>query len=170
MRKTPFFDKSKNEYVVKLKKLYLVNPTIFYGFINYLINNKYAVGYMDFSSKTECLKLPEHEKIYPATIFHPYYEVFVLSTQHILLDQKSLKKHLDFITSEKHFPQIILIASNEKNKERIQQLLEPVLPTKTDDINYNIVLVTSDEFDAAFDELKDVAIKDTIYKMNDLLS
>ena len=170
MRRTPFFDKSKNEYVAKLEKLYLVNPTIFYALINYLIKSEYAVGYMDFSNKTECLKLPEHEKIYPATIFHPYYEVFVLSTQHILLDQKSLKKHLDFITSEKHFPQIILIASNEKNKHKTQQLLDPVLPKKTDDLNYNIVLVTSDEFNAAFDELKDVAIKDTISKMNDLLS
>lgn len=169
MRKTPFFDKSKNEYVAKLEKLYLVNPTIFYAFINYLIKSEYAVGYMDFSSKTECLKLPEHEKIYPATIFHPYYEVFVLSTQHVLLDQKSLKKHLDFITSENHFPQIILIASNNKNKQKIQQLLEPILPKKTDDLNYNIVLITSDEFNVTFDDFKDVAIKDTICKMNNLI-
>ncbi len=169
MRKTPFFDKSKNEYVAKLEKLYLVNPTIFYAFINYLIKSEYSVGYMDFSSKTECLKLPEHEKIYPATIFHPYYEVFVLSTQHVLLDQKSLKKYLDFITSENHFPQIILIASNNKNKQKIQQLLEPILPKKTDDLNYNIVLITSDEFNVTFDDFKDVAIKDTICKMNNLI-
>lgn len=169
MRKTPDFDKTKNEYIKKLEKLYNVNPQVFYGLINYLIKSDYLVGYMDFSSKTECLKLPEHEKIYPATIFHSYYEVFVLSTQHILLDQISLKRHLDFITSEKHFPQIILIASNDKNKQKIQQILEPILPKKTDDVNYNIALITSDEFDAAFDELKDVALKDTICKMNELI-
>lgn len=169
MRKTPDFDKTKNEYITKLEKLYNVNPQVFYGLINYLTKSEYLVGYMDFSSKTECLKIPEHEKIYPATIYHSYYEVFVLSTQHILLDQNSLKRHLDFITSEKHFPQIILIASNDKNKQRILQFLEQILPKKTDDINYNITLITSNEFDTAFDELKEVAIKDTICKMNDLL-
>ena len=169
MRKTPDFDKTKNEYITKLEKLYNVNPQVFYSLINYLTKSEYIVGYMDFSSKTECLKLPEHEKIYPATIYHSYYEVFVLSTQHILLDQNSLKRHLDFITSENHFPQIILIASNDKNKQRILQFLEQILPKKTDDINYNITLITSNEFDTAFDELKEVAIKDTICKMNDLL-
>lgn len=117
MRRTPFFDRSKNEYITKLEKLYLVSPTIFYAFMNLLVKSDYTVGYMDFSNKTECLKLPEHEKIYPATIFHSYYEVFILSTQHILLNQESLKKHLDFITSEKHFPQILLIAANEKTTE-----------------------------------------------------
>ena len=169
MRKTPNFDKTKNEYITKLEKLYNVNPQVFYSLINYLTKSEYLVGYMDFSGKTECLKLPEHEKIYPATIYHSYYEVFVLSTQHILLDQNSLKRHLDFITSEKHFPQIILIASNDKNKQRILQFLEQILPKKTDDINYNITLITSDEFNTAFDELKEVALKDTICKMNDLL-
>lgn len=169
MRRTPHFDKTKNEYITKLEKLYNVNPQFFYGLINYLIKSKYLVGYMDFSSKTECLKLPEHEKIYPATIYHSYYEVFVLSTQHILLNQNSIKRHIDFITSEKHFPQIILIASNDKNKQRILQFLEQILPKKTDDINYNITLITSDEFNTAFDELKEVALKDTICKMNDLL-
>lgn len=169
MRRTPFFDRSKNEYITKLEKLYNVNPQVFYGLINYLTKADYLVGYMDFSNKTECLKIPEREKIYPATIYHSYYEVFVLSTQHILLDQNSLKRHLDFITSEKHFPQIILIASNDKNKQRILQFLEQILPKKTDDINYNITLITSDEFNTAFDELKEVALKDTICKMNDLL-
>lgn len=169
MRKTPFFDKSKNEYVEKLEKLYLVNPTIFYALINYLIKSEYAVGYMDFSTKTECLKLPEHEKIYPATIFHSYYEVFILSTQHILLNQKSLKKHLDYITSEKHFPQILVIATSEKNRQKILSFLDSILPQKTDDVSYNLALITSDEFNKAFDDLKDVAIKDTISKMNALL-
>lgn len=169
MRKTLDFDKSKNEYIKKLEKLYNVNPQVFYGLINYLTKSDYIVGYMDFSSKTECLKIPEHEKIYPATISHVYYEVFILSTQNILLDKVSLKKHLDFITSEKHFPQIILIASNEKNKEKIQQFLSSILPKKTDELNYNIALITSEEFDTAFDELKDVALKDTICKMNDLI-
>lgn len=169
MRKTPDFDKTKNEYITKLEKLYNVNPQVFYGLINYFTKADYLVGYMTFSSKTECLKIPEHEKIYPATIYHSYYEVFVLSTQHILLDQNSLKRHLDFITSEKHFPQIILIASNDKNKQKILQFLEQILPKKTDDINYNITLITSDEFDIAFDELKELALKDTICKMNDLL-
>ncbi len=169
MRKTPFFDKSKNEYVEKLEKLYLVNPTIFYALINYLIKSEYAVGYMDFSTKTECLKLPEHEKIYPATIFHSYYEVFILSTQHILLNQKSLKKHLDYITSEKHFTQILVIATSEKNRQKILSFLDSILPQKTDDVSYNLALITSDEFNKAFDDLKDVAIKDTISKMNALL-
>jgi len=169
MRKTPFFDKSKNEYVEKLEKLYLVNPTIFYALINYLIKGEYAVGYMDFSTKTECLKLPEHEKIYPATIFHSYYEIFILSTQHILLNQKSLKKYLDYITSEKHFPQILVIATSEKNRQKILSFLDSILPQKTDDVSYNLALITSDEFNKAFDDLKDVAIKDTICKMNALL-
>jgi len=169
MRKTPNFDKTKNEYISKLEKLYLVNPVIFYAFINSLMQCEYLVGYMDFSTKTECLKLPERDKIYPATIFHSYYEVFILSTQKDLLDQKSLKKYLDYITSENHFPQIIIIASGEKNRQKIQSLLEPILPKKTDDLNYNLAVVTSAEFNKAFDDLKDVAIKDTIFKMNDLL-
>ena len=130
---------------------------------------EYLVGYMDFSTKTECLKIPEHDKIYPATIFHSYYEVFILSNQKDLLDQKSLKKHLDYITSENHFPQIIIIASGEKNRKKILSFLEHVLPQKTDDLNYNLAVVTSAEFNKAFDDLKDVAIKDTIFKMNDLL-
>ena len=95
MRKTPNFDKTKNEYISKLEKLYLVNPVIFYAFINFLMQCEYLVGYMDFSTKTECLKLPERDKIYPATIFHSYYEVFILSTQKDLLDQKSLKKYFE---------------------------------------------------------------------------
>ena len=169
MRKTPYFDKVKNEYISKLKKLYLVNPTIFYAFINYFIKGEYLVGYMDFSGKTECLKLPEHDKIYPATIFHSYYEVFILSCQKDLLDQQTLKKHLDYITSEKHFPQIILIATNEKNRQKILSFLENILPQKTDEVAYNLAVITNDEFNKAFDDLKDVAIKDTICKINELL-
>ena len=174
MRKTPHFDKTKNEYISKLEKLYLVNPSIFYAFINYLVKCKYTeceylVGYMDFSTKTECLKLPERDKIYPATIYHSYYEVFILSTQKDLLDQKTLKKHLDYITSENHFPQIIIIASGEKNRQKIESLLEPILPQRTDDLNYNLAVVTTAEFNKAFDDIKDIAIKDTIFKMNSLL-
>ncbi len=170
MRRTPHFDKTKNEYITKLEKLYNVNPQVFYGLINYFTKAEYLIGYMDFSGKTEYVKLPEREKIYPATIWHSYYEVFILNNQSQLLNQESLKKHLDLITSENHFPQIILIASNDKNKQKIQQILEPVLPQKTDELNYNIAVISSDEFDKAFDELKEVAIKDTICKMNELLS
>ena len=169
MRKTPHFDKTKNEYIKKLEKLYNVNPQVFYGLINYLTKSDYIVGYMDFSSKTECLKIPEHEKIYPATIFHTYYEVFILSTQKDLLNQDSLKKHLDYITSEKHFPQIILIASNDKNKENIEKILNSTLPIKSEELDYNLALITADEFNKAYDELKEVALKDTICKMNDLI-
>ena len=169
MRKTPHFDKTKNEYIKKLEKLYNVNPQVFYGLINYLTKSDYIVGYMDFSSKTECLKIPVHEKIYPATIFHTYYEVFILSTQKDLLNQDSLKKHLDYITSEKHFPQIILIASNDKNKGKIEKILNSTLPIKSEELDYNLALITADEFNKAYDELKEVALKDTICKMNDLI-
>ena len=169
MRRMPFCDKTKNEYVTKLEKLYLVNPTIFYALINYLIKSEWAVGYMDFSNKTECLKLPEHDKIYPATIYHSYYEVFILSNQTKILDQQSLKKHLDYITSEKHFPQIFIIATSEKNRKKILSFLDSILPQKTDDVSYNLAVITRDEFNKAFEDLKEIAIKDTICKMNTLL-
>lgn len=169
MRRTPFFDKSKNEYITKLEKLYLVSPTIYYAFMNLMIKSDYPVGYMDFSNKTECIKLPEHEKIYPATIFHSYYEVFILSNQKELLDSRVLEKHLRFITSENHFPQIMLIATNDKNKQKILSMLDHILPKKTDDLNYNLAVITNAEFTKAYDDIKDVAIKDTICKMNALI-
>lgn len=169
MRKTPHFDKTKNEYITKLEKLYTVNPAIFYAFINYIIKSDYLVGYLDFSAKTECIKLPERERIYPATIFHSYYEIFILSNQKELLDSKVLEKHLRFITSENHFPQIMLIATNDKNKQKILSMLDPILPKKTDDLNYNLAVITNAEFTKAYDDLKNIAIKDTICKMNALI-
>lgn len=57
-----------------------------------------------------------------------------------------------------------------KKQQKIQQILEPILPKKTDDLNYNIAVITADEFNNAFDGFKDIAVKDTICKMNDLLS
>lgn len=93
MRKTLRFDDTKNVYIEKLEMLYYANPISFYIFIEILIQK--PIFGMDFSNKTECVKLPEKEKIYPATIFHPYYEVFILSNQDILLNPESLKKHIE---------------------------------------------------------------------------
>lgn len=91
MRKTPVRN-CKNDYITKLKNLYLVNPEIFYAFINHLTKAKHLVGYMDFVNKMGCIKLPKHDKICPALIYHCYYQVFILSNQKKLLNQQSLKK------------------------------------------------------------------------------
>ena len=168
MRKTLNFDESKNTYVSKLEKIYAISPVAFYDIINTLIGSECYVGGLKFSAVTECVKLPERDKIYPATIFHPYYEVFILSEQNILLDQENLKKHIELIVGEKHFPQIILIASNKSNKAKVLSFLDRIIPSKSDDINYNLVVVTDAEFNRIFALQKDIAIKETLSKINRL--
>ena len=109
--------------------------------------------------------MPERDKIYPATIFHPYYEVFILSEQNILLDQENLKKHIELIVGEKHFPQILLIAANKKNMEVVLSNLVDILPPKTDDTNYNLSVITSAEFNRVYATHKDIAIMDALSKI-----
>ncbi len=166
MRKTLNFDESKNTYVSKLEKIYAISPVAFYDIINTLIGSECYVGGLKFSAVTECVKLPERDKIYPATIFHPYYEVFILSEQNILLDQENLKKHIELIVGEKHFPQIILIASNKSNKAKVLSFLDRIILSESDDINYNLVVVTDAEFNRTFAFQKDIAIKDTLRRIN----
>ena len=166
MRKTLRFDDTKNVYIEKLEMLYYANPISFYIFIEILVQK--PIFGMDFSNKTECVKLPEKEKIYPATIFHPYYEVFILSNQDILLNQESLKKHIELITGEKHFPQIILVASNKSNKAKVLSSLDGISPPKSDDINYNLAVVTDAEFNRIYTFQKEIAIKDALSKINRL--
>ena len=166
MRKTLNFDESKNTYVSKLEKIYAINPVAFYDIINTLIGSECYVGGLKFSAVTECVQLPERDKIYPATIFHPYYEVFILSDQNILLDHKALKKHIELIVGEKHFPQIILIASNKSNKAKVSSFLDRIIPSESDDINYNLVVVTDAEFNRIFAFQKDIAIKETLSEIN----
>ena len=165
MRKTLNFDESKNTYVSKLEKIYAISPATFYDIINTLIGSKYYVGGLKFSAVTECVKLPERDKIYPATIFHPYYEVFILSDQNILLDKENLKKHIGLIVGEKHFPQIILIAANKKNMKVILSNLVDIIPQKTDDTNYNLSVITSTEFNRIYTFQKEIAIKDALSKI-----
>lgn len=165
MRKTLNFDESKNTYVSKLEKIYAINPVAFYDIINTLIGSECYVGGLKFSAVTECVQLPERDKIYPATIFHPYYEVFILSDQNILLDHKALKKHIELIVGEKHFPQILLIAANKKNMEVVLSNLVDILPTKTDDTNYNLSVITSAEFNRVYAIHKDIAIMDALSKI-----
>ena len=165
MRKTLNFDESKNTYVSKLEKIYAINPVAFYDIINTLIGSECYVGGLKFSAVTECVQLPERDKIYPATIFHPYYEVFILSDQNILLDHKALKKHIELIVGEKHFPQILLIAANKKNMEVVLSNLVDILPTKTDDTNYNLSVITSAEFNRVYATHKDIAIMDALSKI-----
>ncbi len=166
MRKTLNFDESKNTYVSKLEKIYAISPVAFYDIINTLIGSECYVGGLKFSAVTECVKLPERDKIYPATIFHPYYEVFILSEQNILLDQENLKKHIELIVGEKHFPQIILIASNKSNKAKVLSFLDRIIPSESDDINYNLVVVTDAEFNRVYATQKDIAIKETLSGIN----
>ena len=165
MRKTLNFDESKNTYVSKLEKIYAINPVAFYDIINTLIGSECYVGGLKFSAVTECVQLPERDNIYPATIFHPYYEVFILSDQNILLDHKALKKHIELIVGEKHFPQILLIAANKKNMEVVLSNLVDILPTKTDDTNYNLSVITSAEFNRVYATHKDIAIMDALSKI-----
>jgi len=145
-----YHDEYKNEYISELEKIYNLNPEMFYHMINNFVKPdkgvfKELIGYLTFSTKTECIKIPERVKIYPATIWHPYFEVFILSNQKELLNQESLKTYIELITGEGQFPQIILIASNEKNKQKIQSLLAQVAPSKLN-INYNAVVVTRKDF------------------------
>lgn len=168
MRKTLNFDESKNTYVSKLEKIYAISPATFYDIINTLIGSECYVGGLKFSAVTECVKLPERDKIYPATIFHPYYEVFILSNQDILLNQESLKKHIELITGEKHFPQIILVAANKSNKAKVLSSLDGISPPKSDDINYNLAVVTDAEFNRIYTFQKEIAIKDALSKINRL--
>lgn len=166
MRKTLNFNESKNTYVSKLEKIYAISPATFYDIINTLIGSECYIGGLKFSAVTECVKLPERDKIYPATIFHNYYEVFILSEQNILLDQENLKKHIELIVGEKHFPQILLIAANKKNMEFVLSNLAYILPPKTDDTNYNLSVITSAEFNRVFATHKDIAIKETLSGIN----
>lgn len=165
MRKTLNFKESKNTYVSKLEKIYAISPATFHDIINTLIGSECYVGGLNFSAVTECVKLPERDKIYPATIFHPYYEVFILNDQEILLNQESLKKHIELIVGEKHFPQILLIAANKKNMKVILSNLVNILPPKTDDTNYNLSVITSAEFNRVYATHKDIAIMDTLSKI-----
>lgn len=165
MRKTLNFDESKNTYVSKLEKIYAISPIAFYDTVNALIGSDCYVGGLKFSAVTECVKLPEREKIYPATIFHPYYEIFILSDQNILLDKENLKKHIELILDEKHFPQIMLIAANKKNMKVILSNLVDIIPPKTDDTNYNLSVITSTEFNRVYATHKDIAIMDTLSKI-----
>lgn len=162
MRKTLNFDESQNTYVSKLEKIYAISPVTFYDLINTLIGSECRICGLNFSAVTECVKLPERDKIYPATIFHPYYEVFILNDQEILLNQESLKKHIELIVGEKHFPQIMLIAANKKNMEVVLSNLVDILPPKTDDTNYNLSVITSAEFNRVYATHKDIAIKETL--------
>lgn len=170
MRKTMNFDESRNAYLTKLERLYAVNSRAFYGLINHLMNSGTCVGGVSFSSKTECIKLPEREKIYPATIFHPYYEVFILNNQETLQNQESLKKHIELIVGENHFPQILLLASSIKNKDKIQRELVAIMPPKTDKTKYNLTVITKSEFDDAYNTFCAQAIKDTLYRISKLMN
>ena len=170
MRKTLDFDNTKNTYIAKLEKLYNVNPRMFYGLIHSLITPDYSVGFLDFSHKTECVHLPDREKIYPATVWHPYYELFILDDPKVLSNVQMLKKHIDLITSEGHFPQILIITTSDKMRHKIQQRIEPILLKKTDDITYNIAIITNHEFNKTYNGLKQIAINDTLCQMNRLLN
>lgn len=170
MRKTMNFDESRNAYLTKLERLYTVNSRAFYGLINHLMDSEGCVGGVSFSAKTECIKLPKRECIYPATIFHPYYEVFILNDQKVLLKPESLQKHIELIAGENHFPQIILLASSIKNKNKIQSELGAILPPKTDKTNYNLTVITKSEFNDAYNAFRTQAIKDTLGKIRKLMN
>lgn len=175
MRKILYQDEYKNEYISELEAIYNLSPDMFYHMINRFIEPakdmfKAPIGYLTFSTKTECMKVPERIKIYPATIWQPYFEVFILSNQKELLNQDSLKTHIDLITGEGQFPQIILIASNEKNKQKIQSLLTQVLPEQNDDMHYNAVVITRKDFHLDFEITKKLVIKDLSRKLKKLTS
>ncbi|MCQ2581323.1 MAG: hypothetical protein MJ164_04125 [Alphaproteobacteria bacterium] len=164
MRQTLNYDNSKNKYITKLQKLYSINPYAFYKIINTLFKHKRPVGELYFSHKTECVHLPTKGKIYPATIWHPYYEIYVLDNQKELLDPEYIKKHISLITDTDQFPHILVI-TNAKNHQKIQQQIEQYLPKQTDDIHYTIAIITSDEFNNTYADIMNNAIKDTLNKI-----
>ena len=160
MRKTLNCDDTQNAHIRKLELLYNVNPWMFYSMIDNLMKHPYAVGLPEFSHKTECVRLPDREKIYPATVWQPYYELYILDDQKELLNPESLKKHIDLITGEKRFPHILIITS-VKNQRKIQEQVTQYLPEKTDDMAYTIAVITNTKFNRTYARVKQLAYNDT---------
>lgn len=168
MRANLDFDNSKNKHIAKLKKLYDINPRFFFLFLDLLLHHEWKIGQMEFSPNTEFLHLPDHEKIYTPYAFQPVYHFYVLDNHKILSNAEELKKHIDFITHEKHFSHILVITSN-KDYQKLKTEIELYLPEKTDEITYTIGIVSNHEFDIIYKDIAKQAVKDTLEKLKHIL-
>ncbi len=168
MRKTLDFDHTTNTHITKLEKIYNVNPLVFYSILDLLIKHDYKIGSPCFSHKTECVHLPDREKIYVAHIFQPHYEVYILDDPNILSNPESLKKYITLITQEKNFPHILVITP-QKMYNSVKTQIEQYLPPQTDEITYTIAVITNAEFNKMYDHMKNVAIGETAIQLHRLM-
>lgn len=168
MRANLDFDNTKNKYITKLNKLYDINPRFFFYLLDLLLHHEWSIGDMAFSHNTEFLHLPDHEKIYTAYAFQPVYHLYILDDPKILSSSDELKKHIDFITHEKHFSHILIITPN-KDYNKLKSKIDLYLPEKTDEICYTIGIVSKHEFDLIYKDISKQAVKNTLEKLKHLI-